>query len=59
MIYWFDFFVDAFQRIVQWLSSFSVIGINLWSFILSVIVLDMIISLLLNVVRRQRRKRDE
>ena len=62
---WLDILVDGMGHAVSWLQSVEVFdGVSIWSFILTVLIMSIIITSLVNVVkasfsnRRSRERKD-
>ena len=62
---WLDILVDGMGHAVSWLQSVEVFdGVSIWSFILTVLIMSIIITSLVNVVKasfnnRRSRERKE
>lgn len=49
---WFDVLLDGMRHTVSWLKSIDIFeGVSLWSFCLSILLISIIITALVNVVR--------
>lgn len=59
---WLDILVDGMGHAVSWLQSVEVFdGVSIWSFILTVLIMSIIITSLVNVVKasfNNRRSRE-
>ena len=62
---WLDILIDGMGHAVSWLQSVEVFdGVSIWSFILTVLIMSIIITSLVNVVkasfsnRRSRERKD-